>query len=64
VPADLLVVGFDDNPLNDWVAPWLSSVRVPYERYGAAIVQALDAPAGGPPPSIILPHELVIRAPP
>lgn len=62
VPSDVLIVGFDDNPLNDWVAPWLTSVRVPYERYGAAIVEALQSiRAGGPPASIILPHVLVQR---
>jgi LacI family transcriptional regulator len=62
VPRDVLIVGFDDNPLNDWVAPWLTSMRVPYERYGAAIVEALRAlDAGGPPASIILPHTLVMR---
>jgi LacI family transcriptional regulator len=62
VPDDVLIVGFDDNPLNDWVAPWLTSMRVPYERYGAAIVEALRSiDAGGPPASIILPHTLVMR---
>jgi LacI family transcriptional regulator len=62
VPGDVLLVGFDDNPLNDWVAPWLTSVRVPYERYGAAIVEALRSiREGRPPPSIILPHVLVRR---
>lgn len=63
VPGDVELVGFDDNPLNDWVAPWLTSVRVPYGRYGAAIVAALrQIWRGEPPASIILPHELVIRA--
>ncbi|MCP4381993.1 MAG: hypothetical protein GY798_11380 [Hyphomicrobiales bacterium] len=28
------MVRFDDNPLNEWVAPWLTSVRVPYDAYG------------------------------
>jgi hypothetical protein len=37
-------------------------MRVPYERYGAAIVEALRSlDAGGPPASIILPHTLVMR---
>ena len=62
VPGDLVVVGFDDNPLNDWVAPWLNSVRVPYERYGDAIVEALQAGwAGSPRAESILAHELIVR---
>jgi LacI family transcriptional regulator len=42
VPRDVLLVGFDDSPLNDWVAPWLSSVRVPYRDFGTTIVSALE----------------------
>ncbi len=62
VPEDLTIVGFDDNPLNDWVAPWLSSVRVPYERYGDAIVAALqEGWAGAPRAETILAHELIVR---
>jgi len=41
VPDQVCLVGFDDNPLNDWVAPWLSSVRVPYAAFGTAVVQVL-----------------------
>jgi LacI family transcriptional regulator len=41
VPRDLCLVGFDDNPLNDWIAPWLASVRVPYAAFGPAIVDTL-----------------------
>jgi LacI family transcriptional regulator len=42
VPGDVLLVGFDDSPLNDWVAPWLSSVRVPYRDFGTTIVSSLE----------------------
>ena len=55
---ELVFVGFDDSPLNPWVAPWLNAVRVPYAAYGAAIVEALVQKAE----SIRLPHELVIRS--
>lgn len=58
VGADLALVGFDDSPMNAWVAPWLHAVRVPYAEYGAAILQAL---AGEKNLSIILPHQLTIR---
>jgi LacI family transcriptional regulator len=29
--------GFDGGPLNRWVAPWLSSVALPYAAFGAAV---------------------------
>ena len=62
VPDQLEIVGFDDNPLNDWIAPWLSSVRVPYERYGEAIVAALQSIwAGEPRAETILAHQLIVR---
>jgi LacI family transcriptional regulator len=54
-------VGFDDSPLNDWIAPWLTSIRIPYERYGEAIVSLLDRPQASPA-SRIVPYRLVIRA--
>jgi LacI family transcriptional regulator len=33
--------GFDGSPLNRWLAPWLRSVRIPYEAFGAAIADAI-----------------------
>ncbi|HSN45529.1 MAG TPA: LacI family DNA-binding transcriptional regulator [Casimicrobiaceae bacterium] len=56
---DIVFVGFDDSPLNPWVAPWLNAVRVPYADYGEAIVRSL----AGTEPDIVLRHELVLRAP-
>ena len=41
VPGDIAVLGFDDNPLNDWVAPWLSTIHIPYDAFGAAVTDAL-----------------------
>ncbi len=62
VPDDVVVVGFDDNPLNDWVAPWLSSVRVPYALFGPAATAALRGVwAGKAVESAALPHVLVVR---
>jgi LacI family transcriptional regulator len=61
-PRDLVVVGFDDSPLNDWVAPWLTSVRVPYDSFGPAIARAIAGrPAPGADIDTILPHLLVPR---
>ncbi len=53
------MIGFDDSPLNDWVAPTLSSVRIPYGAFGEAIVAAVtgaDRSSG-----LVLPHLLVER---
>ncbi len=55
---DIHFVGFDDSPLNEWVAPWLNAVRVPYGDYGEAIVRALQDGAD----DTLLKHELVLRA--
>lgn len=63
VPRDLVIVGFDDSPLNDWVAPWLSSVRVPYDRFGPAIAATIRALLEERRAlRTILPHRLVLRA--
>jgi LacI family transcriptional regulator len=58
------IVGFDDSPLNDWVAPWLTSVRIPYEAFGPAIVDLLGDLFGEAPPRAgtrVLPHLLIER---
>ncbi len=62
VPRDVRLVGFDDNPLNDWVAPWLASVRVPYRGFGEAIVGVLgELWRGDPPRAELLAYEFVAR---
>ncbi|MDX2104141.1 MAG: LacI family DNA-binding transcriptional regulator [Alphaproteobacteria bacterium] len=63
VPQDVVVFGFDDNPLNDWIAPWLSSVRVPYADFGPAIADAVQALSldHASPVRTILRHQLVQR---
>ncbi len=60
------IVGFDDSPLTDWVAPWLTSVRIPYEAFGPAIVELLGELLGSAPPRVatrVLAHTLVERSP-
>jgi LacI family transcriptional regulator len=62
VPEDCLIVGVDDNALNAWIAPWLTSVHVPYSDFGGAVVSQLQAIwAGETPADLLLPHRLVPR---
>lgn len=62
-PSAVTFVGFDDNPLNPWVAPWLSSVRIPYDAFGRAITEALEGMrSAGARAATILPHDLRLRA--
>ncbi len=63
VPRDIVLMGFDDNPLNDWIAPWLNSVSVPYPKFGQAIVKGLEAIwTQGDRSAQILPFTIVERA--
>ncbi|WP_293867541.1 LacI family DNA-binding transcriptional regulator [uncultured Alsobacter sp.] len=62
VPGACRIVGIDENALNAWIAPWLTSIRIPYKDYGASVVEQLQALwAGQAPPERLLPHELVVR---
>ncbi|MBL8587106.1 MAG: LacI family DNA-binding transcriptional regulator [Methylobacteriaceae bacterium] len=62
IPDDCCVVGVDDNQFNAWIAPWLTSIAIPYPRFGAAVVEQLTARwAGAPARDLILPHELIVR---
>jgi LacI family transcriptional regulator len=57
------LIGFDDSPLNAWVAPWLTSVRIPYQAFGPAIVDMLfSEEAVAVATDRILPHQLIVRA--
>lgn len=63
IPEDLVLMGFDDNRLNDWLAPWLSTVAVPVFDFGPAIAGLIEA---GPKEtrtkkSIVLPFQIKIR---
>jgi LacI family transcriptional regulator len=62
VPDDVRIYGFDDNPLNEWLAPWLNTLRVPHVAMAtAAIEQLLRLKEGGEHRSTILPYDLVLR---
>jgi len=52
---------FDGNPLNDWIGQWLNSVRVPHEKLGPSVVEALeDIIADRPARVHFVPFELVL----
>jgi LacI family transcriptional regulator len=42
IPDACELVSIDGTPLNQWVAPWLKSIEIPYARYGAEIVAGLQ----------------------
>jgi len=63
VPDDIRIYGFDDNPLNEWLAPWLNTVRVPHVAYAEAAVRQMQTlTKGGNAKKTILPYDLVIRS--
>ncbi len=62
IPRECRILGVDDNALNAWIAPWLTSVRIPYPDFGAEVVDQLQALwAGGQPSERLLPHQLIVR---
>lgn len=63
VPEDLIIFGFDDNRLNEWLAPWLSTVRVPALDFGPAIAELISTRQADESQarSIILPFSLELR---
>ncbi len=62
VPQDLSLVGFDDTPSATRVWPTLSTVRQPLEAMAVAAVQALLGSEPLAPRTLVLPHELMLRA--
>lgn len=65
VPDDIAIFGFDDNPLNEWLAPWLSTVHVPLEELGrqvSDVMRRLLEGAGDVPARSVLAHTLTIRS--
>lgn len=63
IPEDLVIFGFDDNRLNEWLAPWLSTVRVPALDFGPAIAELISSGQTDQPEArnIILPFSLQLR---
>ena len=68
VPDDVALAGFDDIPIARYVAPALTTIRVPIAALGIAaleaLVKAFKAPLTSPTPAnytTVLPVELVVR---
>jgi LacI family transcriptional regulator len=64
IPEDLVIFGFDDNRLNEWLAPWLSTVRVPALDFGPAIAELISSHHADNPQQakdVILPFSLQLR---
>jgi len=51
----------DDNPLNDWVAPWLSSISIHYGTFGQAVAELITSNRMGASRQRVLPHRLIER---
>ncbi|MBX6321773.1 MAG: LacI family DNA-binding transcriptional regulator [Rhodospirillaceae bacterium] len=68
VPDDLALFGFDDNPLNEWIAPWLSTVHVPCDVVGPLVMSAMErlwsagARGNRGQTAALVPHRVVLRS--
>lgn len=67
VPGDVALFGFDDNPLNEWIAPWLSTIHVPYESFGPTVLSELQRlwEGKGAPRKVeqrLLPYQIQLRS--
>lgn len=62
IPEDMPLFGFDDNPLNEWLAPWLNTIRVPHLAYARAAVEQMESlMRDRVPGTVVLPYEVVLR---
>ena len=62
IPDQCRPIGIDDNALNEWIAPWLSSIKIPYEAFGDRIVACLrDLRASKHVGEVLLQHRLISR---
>jgi DNA-binding LacI/PurR family transcriptional regulator len=65
IPRDLSLVGFDDDPLAEWLSPALTTVRQPFAELGKRAMELLFKQVTGSPLSqktVTLPVEWVQRA--
>ncbi|MFK7791881.1 MAG: LacI family DNA-binding transcriptional regulator [Devosiaceae bacterium] len=63
VPDEIAIYGFDDNPLNEWLAPWLNTVRVPHLSFAkTAIDQMQRLVDGHDAESLTIPYQVILRS--
>jgi LacI family transcriptional regulator len=63
IPRDIEIVGFDGSPLNAYLAPWLTTVSVPYEDFGPAVARVLQKfwiADQSMVPDVVLPFRLIV----
>jgi LacI family transcriptional regulator len=59
IPQRCRLVGIDGNAINAWIAPWLTSIRIPYESFGRHVVEQLQSLWSGAATSEVhVPHEV------
>jgi LacI family transcriptional regulator len=63
VPQDCELVGIDGNPINAWLAPWLTSVEIPHRDVGPSVVDLLVSLWGGEAPREHLMSHRLVAAP-
>lgn len=65
VPEELVITGFDDQPIAALITPALTTIRQPIRELAAQaarlILRAVDNPGSPAPGSVVLPTELVLR---
>jgi LacI family transcriptional regulator len=42
VPTQISIIGYDDDPLAEWLAPSLTTVRQPFAQMGEAAMELLS----------------------
>lgn len=47
IPEDISVMGFDDDPIAEWLSPALTTIRQPFEKIGIEAINALIRYAKG-----------------
>lgn len=64
IPEDVSIIGFDDDPLAEWLTPGLTSIRQPFADMGLAAMEILARQMEDPQAQVerrVLPVELVKR---
>jgi len=58
IPESCALIGIDGNAINRWIAPWLTSIRIPYEHFGQYVVAQLRSLwSGASTREVNVPHE-------